>query len=69
MLLRKTAEHKAKFEDDSDEELEPYLIHVNNLLHSLFSNYECFLKNTMVYNANGLYPLKHKYRTNSALRQ
>ena len=31
-----------------------YLIHVNNLLHSLFSNCEVYLNNQQVYNSNGL---------------
>ena len=32
-----------------------YLTHVNNLLHSLFSNCELYLNNQQVYNSNGLY--------------
>ena len=36
---REKAEHKAKWEDDSDEEPDPYLTYVNNILHSLFSNF------------------------------
>ena len=35
-------------EDDSDEEPKPYLTYVNNLSHSLFSNFESY----------GLYPHK-----------
>ena len=35
---KEKAEHKAKSEDDSDEETEPYLTYVSNRLHSLFSN-------------------------------
>ena len=31
------------------------LTHVNNLLHSLFSNCEVYLNNQQVYNSNGLY--------------
>ena len=31
-----------------------YLTHVNNLLHSLFSNCEVYLNNQQVYNSNGL---------------
>ena len=34
------AEHKAKSEEDADEEPQTYLTYVNNLLHSLFSNCE-----------------------------
>ena len=52
------AEHKAKLEEDSDEEPLTYLTYVNNLLHSLFSNCEVYLNNTMVYNAIGLYTHK-----------
>ena len=32
-----------------------YLTHVNNLLHSLFSNCEVYLNNQQLYNSNGLY--------------
>ena len=35
---RENAEHKAKLEDDMDEEPDPYLTYVKKLLHSLFSN-------------------------------
>ena len=55
---KEKAEHKAKTEEDSDEEPQTYLTYVNNLLHSLFSNFEVYFNNTMVYNANGLYPLE-----------
>ena len=48
--------NKKKSEDDSDEEPQNYLTYINNLLHSLFSNSEVYFNNTMVYNANGLYP-------------
>ena len=41
-------ENKAKLEDAAEEEPEPYLTYVYNLLHSLFSNCEVFFKNTMV---------------------
>ena len=55
---KEKAEHKAKSEEDSDEEPQTYLTYVNNLLYSLFSNCEVYFNNTMVYNANGLYPHK-----------
>ena len=35
-----------------------YYTHVNNLLHSLFSNVEVYLNNYQVYNSNGLYAHK-----------
>ena len=55
---KEKAEHKAKSEEDSDEEPKTYLNYVNNLLHSLFSNCEVYFNKTMVYNANELYPHK-----------
>ena len=55
---KEKAEHKAKSEEDSDEEPQTYLFYVNNLLQSLFSNCEVYFNNTIVYNANGLYPHK-----------
>ena len=53
---KEKAEHKAKSEEDYDEEPQTYVTYVNNLLHSLFSNCEFHFNNTMAYNANGLYP-------------
>ena len=44
---KEKAEHKAKSEEDSDEEPQTYLTYVNNLLHSLFSNCEVNFNNTM----------------------
>ena len=53
---KEKAEHKAKSEEDLEEEAQTYLNYVNIILHSLFSNCEVFSINTMAYNANGLYP-------------
>ena len=55
---KEKAEHKAKSEDDSDDEPEPYLPYVNNLLHYPFSNCEVYFINAMICNANVLYPHK-----------
>ena len=55
MLSKKKKEDKAKSEEDSDEEPQSYLTHVNNLLHSLFSNCEVYFNKTMFYNTYGLY--------------
>ena len=55
---KEKAEHKAKSEEDSDEEPQTYLTYVNSLLHFLFSNCEVYFYNTIFYNANGLYPHK-----------
>ena len=38
----------------TDDDLQ-YLTHVNNLLHSFFSNCEVYLNNQQVYNSNGIY--------------
>ena len=45
---KEKAEHKAKSEEDSDEEPYSYLTYVNNLLNSLFSKCEVYFNNTMV---------------------
>ena len=39
---RDKAEHKAKSDDDSDEEPEPYLNYAHNLLNSLLPNFDFF---------------------------
>ena len=52
---REKAELKAKSEDDSDEELEPFLINVNNVKF-IFTIQWFTMDNTMV--VNGLYPHK-----------
>ena len=57
-ITQKKKQNKKKSQDDSDEEPQICLTYVNNLLHSLFSNCEFYFNNTMVYNANGLYPHK-----------
>ena len=53
---KEKAEHKAVSEEDSDEEPKTYSTYENNLLQSIFSNCEIYFNDTMVYNANGLYP-------------
>ena len=60
---KEKAEYKAKSEEDSDDEPQTYLTYLNNLLYSLFSNCEVYFNNTMVYNANGLYPHKAQITT------
>lgn len=52
-----------KIDKDEEEEEDSlmdkdYVTHVNNLLHSLFSNCEVYLNNYQVYNSNGLYAHK-----------
>ena len=45
---KEKAEHKAKSEEDSDEEPYSYLTYVNNLLNSLFSKCEVYFNNILV---------------------
>ena len=54
--FKKKSEHKAKSEDESDEESESYLTYVNNPLFSLFSECVVNFNKTRVFNA--LYPHK-----------
>ena len=64
------AEHKAKSEEDSDEEPQTYLTYINNLIQFRFSNCEVYFNNTMFYNAKGLYPHKAQIlNANSTRRQ
>ena len=54
-------EVKADVETEEVEEQEapvPLVIHVNNILHSTFSNVEVYIKNQRIYNSNGLYAHK-----------
>ena len=56
-------EHKeeanAEEEETAEEERVPLVTHVNNILHSIFSNVEVYINNQQIYNSNGLYA--HKY--------
>ena len=36
----------------------PHITHVNNILHSVFSNAELYINNHQIYNSNGLYAHK-----------
>ena len=48
-------EAKAKEEETTEEEAVLLLTHVNNILHSIFSNVEVYINNQQIYNSNGLY--------------
>ena len=59
-----TKEHKHESKEDAvdtaDEEMEedpavPLVTHVNNTLHSIFSNVEVYINNQQIYNSNGLF--------------
>ena len=61
-------EHKedAVFTETGDDDVEfieedkrvPHIIHVNNILHSIFSNAELYINNHQIYYSNGLYAHK-----------
>ena len=64
----KKREHKegTNFTETGDDEVEfieedegvPHITHVNNILHSIFSNAELYINNHQIYSSNGLYALK-----------
>ena len=49
---------KAEEEETAEEEPVPLVTHVNNILHSIFSNGEVYISNQQIYNPNGLYAHK-----------
>ena len=51
-------EAKAKEEETAEEEPIPLVTHVNNILHSIFSNVEVYINNQQIYNSNRLYAHK-----------
>ena len=53
-------EHKEEMKadlgmEDEQEAPVPLVSHVNNILHSIFSNVEVYINNQQIYNSNGLY--------------
>ena len=67
-------EHKenAVFTETGDDDVEfieedegmPQITHVNNILHSIFSNAELYINNHQIYNSNGLYANKSQISNN-----
>ena len=62
-------EHKkeAKAEEEETAELEApvhLVTHVNNILHSIFSNVEVYINNQQIYKSNGLYAHKSYISSN-----
>ena len=56
-------DHKEQAKTEEEETVEedapvPLVIHVNNILHSIFSNVEVYINNQQIYNSNGLYAHK-----------
>ena len=61
-IQRSKTEHKeeakAEEEEMADEQPVPLVTHVNNILHSIFSNVEAYINSQQIYNSNGLYAHK-----------
>ena len=62
-------EHKREARSDVETEVEqeapfPLFTHVNNILHSIFSNVEVYINNQLSYKSNGLYANK-SYNSNN----
>ena len=51
-------EAKAEEQETAEEESVLLVTHVNNILHSIFSNVELYINNQQIYNSNGLYAHK-----------
>ena len=51
-------EAKAEEKETAQEEPVALVTHVNNILHSIFSNVEVYINNQQIYNSNGLYAHK-----------
>ena len=70
----KKKEHKEDtvFTETGDDDVEfiekdegvPHFTHVNNILHSIFSNAELYINNHQIYNFNGLYAHKSHISNN-----
>ena len=45
-------EAKAEEEETAEEEPVPLVTHVNNILHSIFSNVDVYINNQQIYNSN-----------------
>ena len=56
--LKKEHKEEAKAEEEETAEEDapvPLVTHVNNILHSIFSNVEVYINNQQIYNSNGLH--------------
>ena len=51
-------EAEDKKADPDDDKGVPLITHVNNIMHSIFSNVEVYITNQQIYNSNGLYARK-----------
>ena len=55
---RKEHNEADKKADAADDNTVPLITHVNNIMHSIFSNVEVYINNQQIYNSNGLYAHK-----------
>ena len=55
---KKHNEAEDKKADAADDNAVPLITHVNNIMHSIFSNVEVYINNQQIYNSNGLYAHK-----------
>ena len=61
-VVKKEHKEEAKLEEEETAEEDapvPLITHVNNNLHSIFSNIEMYINNQQIYNFNGL--IAHKF--------
>ena len=59
VIKEQKEETKAEEEETAEEDAPLSLVtHLNNILHSFFSNFEVYINNQQVYNSNGLYAHK-----------
>ena len=64
---KKEHENEAEANVETEEEQGapiPLVNHVNNILHSVFSNFEVFTNKQQIYNSNGLYAHKSYISSN-----
>ena len=69
---KKEQKQDAVFTETGDDDVEfieedegvPHITHVNNILHSIFSNAELYNNNHQIYNSNGLFAHKSHFSNN-----
>ena len=62
LFLLETGDDDVEFIEE--DEGVPHITHVNNILHSIFSNAELYINNHQIYNSNGLYAHKSHISNN-----
>ena len=64
--MEQKEEAKAEEKETAEHAPVPLFSHVNNILHSIFSNIEVYINNQPIYNSNGLYA--HKFYISNNLK-